>query len=54
LDERYVVAILPGNTLRVHFSHEPGFLREAQKMRPAFEGTGNRKQPDFRFQISDF
>jgi spiro-SPASM protein len=34
LDERYVAAILPGNTLRVHFSHERGFLREAQKMRP--------------------
>jgi hypothetical protein len=34
LDERYVVAILPGNTLRARVSHEPGFLREAQKMRP--------------------
>jgi hypothetical protein len=36
LDERYVVAILLGNTLRVQFSHERGFLREAQKMRPNF------------------
>jgi hypothetical protein len=38
LDERYVAAILLGNTLRVQFSHKPGFLREAQKMRPNFEG----------------
>jgi hypothetical protein len=32
LDERYVAAILPGNTLRVQFSHEPGFCEA--KMRP--------------------
>jgi hypothetical protein len=35
-----VVAILLGNTLRVQFSHEPGFLREAQKMRPTSPKSG--------------
>jgi hypothetical protein len=34
LYERYVVAILLGNTLRVQFSHERGFGRNAAKMRP--------------------
>jgi hypothetical protein len=42
LDERYVAAILSGNTLRVPFLHERGFGRFAAKMRPEFEGTGNR------------
>jgi hypothetical protein len=34
LDERYVVAILPGNTLRVQFSHERGFCGCARKNAP--------------------
>jgi hypothetical protein len=35
LDERYVAAILLGNTLRVHFSHEPGFCA-SRKIAPFF------------------